>query len=123
MQLGLHTGSIMHTNMLTDIRAAKFAGYDAIEIYLPKLLRYLDAGYRADELLPALGTLQVAMINSFLHIERQDTEERRTLRKLCERICAVAVELQCPRLQVVALDEIRGEEWPEVRAKIGESVA
>ena len=72
MLLGLHTGSILYTNLMTDIRVAQETGYDAIEFTIPKLLRYLDAGYRAEELLPVLGSLQVGMINSFLHIERQD---------------------------------------------------
>ncbi len=72
MVLGLHTGSIMHTNLMTDIRVAQETGYDAIEFYIPKLVRYLEAGYRAEQLLPELGSLRLAVINSFLHIERQD---------------------------------------------------
>jgi sugar phosphate isomerase/epimerase len=123
MQLGLHTGSIMYTNLLTDIRVAKEAGYDAIEIYLPKLLRYLDAGYKPEDLLPHLGTLPVGMINSFLHIERQDTASRHELRGLCERVCTVARILGCPALQVVALDALRGQSWPEIRTKVGRSLA
>ncbi len=123
MRLGLHTGSVMHTNMLTDIRVAKDAGYDAIDIYHPKLLRYLDAGYRVEELRLAMGTLQAAMINSFLHIERQDSESRQSLFSLCARLCAAAQALHCPALQVVALDALRGEPWPEMRAKLGRSLA
>lgn len=123
MQLGLHTGSIMYTNVLTDIRVAKEAGYDAIEIYLPKLLRYLDAGYEPEDLLPHLRTLPVGMINSFLHIERQDAAARRELRGLCERVCAVAQTLGCPALQVVALDALRGQSWPEIRIKVGRALA
>ncbi len=74
MELGLHTGSIMHTNLMTDIRVAQETGYDAIEFYIPKLVRYLEAGYRAEQILPELGSLRLAVINSFLHIERQDPD-------------------------------------------------
>jgi sugar phosphate isomerase/epimerase len=123
MLLGLHTGSIMHTNVVTDIRIAREAGYDAIEIYIPKLVRYLDAGYQAEELLPVLGSLRPAMINSFLHIERQELEARRELREQCERLCAVAKTLHCPALQVIALKALQGEPWPEIRTKIGQSLA
>jgi sugar phosphate isomerase/epimerase len=123
MLLGLHTGSILYTNLVTDIRVARDAGYDAVEIHIPKLVRYLDAGYRAEDLLTALGSLRPAMINSFLHIERQDPEARRELGALCERLCAVANTLTCPALQVVALDALQGEPWPEIRAKIGRSLA
>jgi sugar phosphate isomerase/epimerase len=123
MLLGLHTGTIMHTNLMTDIRVAQETGYDAIEFYIPKLVRYLDAGYAPEELRPALGTLKLAMINSFLHIERQDPDARRELRKQCERICQVAHTLGCPTLQVVALNGLRGEPWPQIRSKVGQSLA
>ena len=72
MLLGLHTGSILYTNLVTDVRIAGAAGYDAIEITVPKMTRYLDAGYGPEDLQPRLGSLQVGMINSFPHIERQD---------------------------------------------------
>jgi sugar phosphate isomerase/epimerase len=123
MILGLHTGTIMHTNLMTDIRVAKETGYDAIEFTVPKLLRYLDAGYRAEELLPVLGSLKLAMINSFLHIERQDPDFRRELKNRCERLCYVAQTLGCPSLQVVALNGLRGEPWSEIRSKVGQSLA
>jgi sugar phosphate isomerase/epimerase len=123
MQIGLHTGSIMYTNLVTDVRIAKATGYDAIEITVPKLTRYLDAGYQPGDLQSGLGSLQVGMINSFLHIERQDKDFRHGLRTQCERICAVAKTLDCPILQVVALKALDHEPWPEIRAKIGRSLA
>ena len=46
MQLGLHTGSIMHTNLMLDIHIARETGFDAIEFTIPKLVRFLDAGPR-----------------------------------------------------------------------------
>jgi len=123
MELGLHAGSIMHTNLVTDIRVAREAGYDAIEFYIPKLVRYLEAGYHAEQILLELGSLRLAVINSFLHIERQDRDARRALRQQCERLCQVAQILACPLLQVVALNGLRGEPWPEIRTKIGQSLA
>jgi sugar phosphate isomerase/epimerase len=123
MQLGLHTGSILYTNLMTDIRVAQETGYDAIEFYIPKLVRYLDAGYPVEGILPALGSLRLAMINSFLDIERQDPEARRELRQQCERLCGVAQALGCPALQVVALNGLQGEPWPVIRAKMGRSLA
>jgi sugar phosphate isomerase/epimerase len=113
----------MHTNLMTDIRVARETGYDAVEFYIPKLVRYLDAGYRAEDLRPALGSLRLAVINSFLHIERQEPEARRELRGQCERLCQVAQALGCPSLQVVALNALRGEPWPEIRSKVGRSLA
>jgi sugar phosphate isomerase/epimerase len=123
MYLGLHTGSILYTNLLTDIRVARETGYDAIELYIPKLVRFLDAGYQAGDILPHLGNLQVGMIDSFLHIERQDADFRRQLLAQCERLCQVAQTLNCHALQVVALNALDGESWPQIRAKVGRSVA
>jgi sugar phosphate isomerase/epimerase len=121
--LGLHTGSILYTNVLTDVRVAREAGYDAIEIVIPKLVRYLDAGYGPDDLLAALGPLRPAMINSFLHIERQEPEFRRALLAECERLCAVAQSLGCRALQVIALNALRGMPWPEMRLCLARSLA
>ena len=123
MLLGLHTGTIMHTNLMTDIRVAKETGYDAIEFTTPKLLRYLDAGYRAEDLRPVLGSLKLAVINSFLHIERQEQDVRRELLQGCERLCQVAQTLGCPSLQVIALNGLRGEPWSEIRSKVGQSLS
>ena len=123
MLLGLHTGSILHTNLMTDIHATRVAGYEAIEFCIPKLLRYLDAGYEAEQILPELGDLRVVMINSFLHIERQEPEFRQELRQKCERLCQVARTLACPTLQVVALSALEGQPWPEIRSKVGSSLA
>ena len=123
MLLGLHTGTILHTNLRTDIRVARETGYEAIELYTPKLLRYLDAGYEAGQIPPALGDLRVTVINSFLNIERQEPDFRRQLRQECERLCQIAQTLDCPALQVVALSALQGESWHEIRSKVGRSLA
>jgi len=123
MFLGLHTGTILHTNLMTDIRVARETGYEAIELYTPKLLRYLDAGYEPAEILTSLGDLRVTMINSFLDIERQEPEFRGQLRAMCERLCQIAQALGCPALQVVALSALRGQPWHEIRSKVGRSLA
>ncbi|HNS50748.1 MAG TPA: sugar phosphate isomerase/epimerase family protein [Anaerolineae bacterium] len=122
MLLGLHTGTILHTNVMTDVRVARETGYDAIELTVPKLVRYLDAGYGAEELLGALGNLKLTMLNSFLHIERQGVESRCELREQCERLCRVAQALGCPTVQVVALNGLRDDPWAEVRCKVGRSL-
>jgi sugar phosphate isomerase/epimerase len=123
MLVGLHTGSILHTNLMTDIHAAKAAGFDAVEFCIPKLLRYLDAGYEPDQILPELGGLPVVMINSFLHVERQEPEFRGQLRQMCKRLCRVANTLSCDTLQVVALSALEGQPWSEIRHKTASSLA
>lgn len=123
MLIGLHTGSILYTNLATDIRVTRAAGFDAMEICIPKLVRYLDAGYEAGQIVTELGGLPVVVINSFLHIERQEPEFRRELRQMCERLCRVARALSCLTLQVVPLGALEGQPWPEIRSKTARSLA
>ncbi len=112
MHLSLHTICTRHSNLITDIRAAKEAGFAAIEPTTFKLERYLDAGYRAEDLLPALGSLAVDMISSFEPIERQDPEE---MQRRCRRLCEAAQTLGCSAFQVVALDGLKHLSWPQMR--------
>lgn len=119
MQLSLHTICTKHSNLLTDIRVAKEAGYDAFEPTTFKLERYLDAGYQAGDLVSALGSLSVDMISSFEPIERQDPEE---MQQRCKRLCEAAQTLGCGAFQVVALDGLRHLPWPQMRGEIASSL-
>jgi len=50
----LHGQTSLYSNINTDIRIAKETGYQAVELHTDKLLRYLDAGYSAEDLRAAL---------------------------------------------------------------------
>lgn len=115
MQISLHTGCIMHTNVATDLRVAKAAGYDGVELWIPKLTRYLEAGYELDRLVGSLGQLKVTMLDVLLSIERSDSVFRRALCRKCERTAALAARLGCPALQVVALNNFDTVDWPGMR--------
>ena len=122
MYLGLHAGCIMNTNLVTDIRIAKAAGYDGIELWIPKLKRYLDAGYGVEELIPALGSLRPTTLDCVMSIEREEPEFRRQLRKDFEELSALAQQLNCPAIQVIALDAPKNCCWPEMRTKLANSL-
>ena len=119
MELSLHTICARYSNLKTDIRVAKETGYAAIEPTTTKLERYLDAGYRAEELFPALGSLKVDMISSFEAIESQDPDK---MRKRCRRLCEAAQTLGCSAFQVVALDGLKHLPWPEMRTAFAASL-
>jgi sugar phosphate isomerase/epimerase len=70
-----------------------------------------------------LGSLRLAVINSFLHVERQEPAARRQLCEQCEHLCQVAQALNCPTIQVVPLNGLRGEPWPAIRTKTGSSLS
>lgn len=119
MQLSLHTICTRHSNLLTDIRVARETGYAALEPTTSKLERYLDAGYRAEDLLSALGSLAVDMISSFEPIECQEPGE---MGRRCRRLCKVAQTLGCDAFQVVALDGLKHLSWPQMRAEFARSL-
>ena len=123
MLLALHGASTMHTNMLTDIRIANASGYDALEIWAPKLERYLDAGHTMAELLPVLGSLVPAMISPLCACEGEDRASREILCLRCERLCAVAQVLKCPAIQLILLDTRADISWPEKRGDMARSVS
>jgi sugar phosphate isomerase/epimerase len=120
----MHGLSTMHTNLLTDIRSLRQAGYGSIEILASKLERYLDAGYRVEELLPALENLQVNMIGAVYPTATEDREERHELMHRLERLCAAAQVLGCPAIQVVAYvyEGPRDSSWPEIRSHVARTL-
>ena len=63
MKFALHAGTVRHTNVAIDIRTARRSGFDGIELFLPKVMRYLDAGLDVAELRQLLGPLDVPMID------------------------------------------------------------
>lgn len=44
MATALHGISSFHSNLITDIRLAREAGFDELEIFYPKLARFLACG-------------------------------------------------------------------------------
>jgi sugar phosphate isomerase/epimerase len=108
----------MHTNVVTDIRIARETGYDAIELWIPKLLRYLDAGFGTEELKEKLGDLKPSMLNCVLSVEGQDPEFRAGLRKEIKRLAIAASELGCPTIQIIVLNELNGLPWAEMKSRL-----
>lgn len=125
MLLGLHGLTTMHSNAVADIANVKAAGFDAIELHAPKLERYLDAGFAAEELLPALGQLRVNNIPALFPIVFEAPEAYERLLRRCERLCAAAQVLECHTLQVEAWatgGPVKVE-WPIVRSQVAQSLA
>lgn len=117
-RFALHAATTMHTNVMTDVRIAREVGYDGIELYVPKLSRYLEQGFSVDELKRSLGGLQVTMLDVLIPIETRDRAERERLSQECEAVARLAVELSCPAIQAVALDDFEDESWPSMRTSL-----
>lgn len=115
MLTSLHAGSIRHTNVVTDVAAARVAGFDGVELQIAKLARYLDAGYSIGSLRDLLNGLQVTMIDVLMPIEAGGDALPASLLTECERWSSVAAGLACPAIQVVALDNFVSPDWDDQR--------
>lgn len=100
----LHGQVTLHSNILSDVRVAKEAGYAALEVHTDKLNRYLDVGRTAAELRDALKAagIEAAAIDIIGGIEVTGAEKRRALMEETERLCAVAETIGAPTVQVNA---------------------
>lgn len=97
----VHNGTCtMYCNLLEDIRIAKAAGYDGIEIIGSKLCRFLDQGYTLDAVKRALDGFPVVALGYVQDIERQG-DGRTDLMDDAERMCAWAKELGAGFVQVL----------------------
>ncbi|RPI86261.1 MAG: sugar phosphate isomerase/epimerase, partial [Chloroflexi bacterium] len=98
MIITMHGLSTMYSNAATDIRLAHETGFDGYEIVESKLLRYLDQGYKAEQLLPLFEQYKVrpVCINALKDIERVEPEQRKALLNEARRLCAAAQVLEFP---------------------------
>lgn len=125
MIITMHGLSTMHGNMRTDVRIAKEAGYEALEIFEVKLLRYLDCGFATEDLVSLFKShsIRPVCINALKNVERVQPKERKQLLAEAERLCAVAKILGCPVIQLVPFCGLKGRPWREVRTLTARNVA
>jgi len=125
MIVTLHGLSTMHCNVVTEIRIASETGYEGFEIVESKLLRYLDQGHQAEELVPVLQdySIRPIVINALKHIERVEPEEREQLLNEAERLCAAAEAIGFPTIQLVAFCGLEGRPYDEVMNLTAKNVA
>ncbi len=102
MKLTLHGQVTLHSNILSDVRIAREAGYEALEVHTDKLLRFLDAGRPPEELRDALAKYRIkaAAIDIIGGIEATGSRERKALLAQTEQLCGVAVTIGAPTIQV-----------------------
>jgi len=112
----LHGQTILYSNINTDIRIAKETGYQAIELHTDKLLRYLDAGYSAEDLRATLKKHEIlpACIDILGAVERSAPAERQCLMDEARRLCEVAYTIGCPTIQLNAFCMLAQRPWEEI---------
>jgi len=112
----LHGQTTLYSNINTDVRIARETGYQAIELHTDKLLRYLDAGYSAEDLRVTLKTHEIlpACIDILGAVERSAPAERRGLMDEARRLCEVADAIGCPTIQLNAFSALAQRPWEEI---------
>lgn len=108
MKKALHGVSVLHCNAVTQLRIAHETGFDALELLPEHLFRYLEQGgtlARFKALMRQYG-VQISCINALKGIGCHQPQARRQLLDLADKICHAAQQLDCPVVQIMALNEI-----------------
>lgn len=86
------------SNVITDIRIAKAAGYGGIELQDPHLYRYLDLGLPVSRLKEELEGIKVSSVGC-LHDVANVNQFDRQYEEKAEKMCIIAAELGSPMIQ------------------------
>ncbi|HJP92519.1 MAG TPA: sugar phosphate isomerase/epimerase family protein [Pyrinomonadaceae bacterium] len=102
MKLALNGATTMRADLVTDLHAAKAAGFDYLEIWAAKL-RILLKEQTTSELkdLFVQADLPPLSINSIEHITFRDARAYDSIRRQCEELSIIAAAIGCPCIVVV----------------------
>lgn len=115
-QKALHTKSIWKSNLLSDIRIAREAGFGAVEMAGTKVWDYLEAGRTATQAKEVLKQYDMKMIsiNDIAHVERSDDETIARTLKEAHVLSSFARDVDCDCIQLVPLCALEGRPEDEV---------
>jgi len=102
MKLGLNGATTMRADLATDIRAAKAAGFEYLEIWASKLRDFLanNSTTELKELFTKHG-IQPLSINSIEHITFRDQTAYASILEQCKELSVIAAGIECPYIVVV----------------------
>jgi 2-keto-myo-inositol isomerase len=102
MKLAFNGATTMKADLPTDLRAARDAGFDYLEIWAAKLRPFLQAN-SASELQRMFDDagIQPYSINSIEHVTFRNQKDFAGIKAECEELCAIAEILNCPYIVVV----------------------
>lgn len=85
-------------------------------------MRYLEAGFTAEDVANELGTLPVPMLDVIVGFERMRPEDVDARLYECEHLALVAEHIGCPTIQIVATEGFDDPGWPEQRRALIDSI-
>ena len=117
MRRGINGMALIPTDLFTSIEAVSGAGYDVIELWAPRIARFLDEGHEAQEIADKLKvrSLDPHSIVAIDDVDIPNGTRRRELLSYCRRMCEVANAIGCPNVQIVSGSAFAGSPWPIIR--------
>ena len=102
MKLAFNGATTMKADLPTDLRAARDAGFDYLEIWAAKLRAFLrvNSAQNLRRMFDDAG-IQPYSINSIEHVTFRNQEDFAGIKAECEGLCAIAENLRCPYIVVV----------------------
>ena len=102
MRIALNGATTMRADLVTDLGAAKAAGFDYLEIWAAKLKTYLQ-DHSIDELKSIFTEAGVPplSINSIEHITFGHERAYDSIKEQCVELSSIAAEIDCPIIVVV----------------------
>jgi 2-keto-myo-inositol isomerase len=102
MKLALNGATTMRADLVTDLAAAKTAGFDYLEIWAAKLRAFLkEKGTAELKHLFAESALLPLSINSIEHVTFRDQKAYDAIKRECEDLSRIASAVGCPCIVVV----------------------
>lgn len=101
MKLAFNGATTMKADLPTDLKAARDAGFDYLEIWAAKLRAFLQANSVLDlrRMFDDAG-IEPYSINSIEHVTFRN-QDFAGIKAECEELCAIAKTLRCPYIVVV----------------------
>jgi len=128
MATALHGISSFHSNLVTDIRLAREAGFDELEIFYPKLVRFLQCGGSIEVLRHRIADagLKVGYVSALDHIERHEAKAFEQLLAEARKITDEASQLGAGTVMVLprtGIDHLPQEQIMDIMTRNIEAIA
>ena len=108
MIFALHGLTVRYSNIISDVRLAKQAGYDALELHTDKLDRYLESGLGAPYLADVLEHhgIRASGIDIIGAVETQDQKVFAAILEKTKILCEFAQGIHCDTIQLNPFSEL-----------------
>ncbi|PKN84794.1 MAG: isomerase [Chloroflexi bacterium HGW-Chloroflexi-8] len=115
MILSFHGATTMSSNLETDINISRQAGFDALEVWYPKVEKYLES-HSVEDLKALFSENKIKPVAlDALEFVGFRGEEYVKIQTRCKEMCEIAKAIECPTIAVVpGPTPNRQITWPEI---------